>query len=453
MSDWTIRATIGGTVYTANRADAPGEADLPALYGVSWGHELEDDDGGWPRRMALTSGSVQLLVAEAADAAHIGPQLTVFLEFITGGVTVDWFAGRASFPEISPHDLGALVTVQVSPYLVDLAGYEAGASNYPQETQGERLERLMPWSLGTDWSMTFAARSASATDLLSLVRETFATGAVDVSPLHLPGTAYELYELRANVDPVTGQLDPVSPWDFLQLVDRVPSPVPLKLREAPDEPGTWELYADPDDPATAPYVIDGTCVAMDATWSRRTDRDANTVHVKLDDGTVVTVTTAETGDVVSAFELDTSLVNPTHAQRLGEAYLPPQLGGLGVASDWAAEAFTVLLDDTAAGWYPPPVVDVVDRAQPLRAVMALSDIQRRHHPDSAVFMVGVVTALELTAAGGTARLQVQLEGHESAYGGAFDDPWPVTLGEVAASIDSLHDSVTFDAIALAREVD
>jgi hypothetical protein len=48
---------------------------------------------------------------------------------------------------------------------------------------------------------------------------------------------------------------------------------------------------------------------------------------------------------------------------------------------------------------------------------------------------------------------VQLEGHESAYGSEFDDPFPVTIDEVAVAIDSLHDTVTFDAIALAREVD
>ncbi len=453
MSDWTIRATIGGTVYTANRADAPGEAELPALYGVHWRHELEDDESGWPRRRAVTSGSVQLLLAEAADAAGFGPEQTVFLEFITGGQTVDWFAGRGSFPVIEPVDkLGVLVTLTVTAYEMDLAALPAGDSDYPEESQAARLNRIMTdygwaFSIGS-FPMTFAARQASATDVLSLLRETLATGAADASPIHLPDSVWRLYELWVDIDPDTGELDP-TPYGIIELEPIGLNSLPLKLREHPDEPGTYELWADASDPELSATIVDGACVKMDAQWSRGF-RDPNTVYVIKANDAVVKVSEALPGDDERPFSLETTLTSTADAQRLGGAYLPRQQGGEGVSSTWAAEAFTVLLDLTADGWYPPRVADVLDRAQPLRAVMALSDVQRHHHPDGVTYFVGAVTALGLSAAGGTAELTVQLEPHESSPSGEFGSPPRLRIDDVTAPIDSMHPSVTLNAIALAR---
>lgn len=430
MSIWTVRATIGADVFTQQRVANPDpDADpvLPALLSVKWLHELEDSEG-WPRARALTTATVQLLVANASDAADYTPDTVVHLEFYADELAttvVDSFSGRGSFPTIEPHELGAVVTIAVVGYLMDLDAYLTGGVAMPAEEADARFARELGIGAGGEWA-ELAARAPDPITLLELGRELAAYGAsqIELNPA-LPDR-WRLHGLLANVD-AAGVLDPVLPWTLETLDVSMFSTAPLQLRENPDAPGTYELWADPDDPATAALVIDAADTTMDAVWSRRVDHNINTVHIKLADGTFVTASNAAAGDVLVAWTLETQLADSAEASAIATQLLPPT--DAVVSSDWEAEAFTVVLDFTADGWYP------LD----LRELMALGNLQRRHHPEALTYWVGVVTSRELVVSGGSATVTLQLEGRpvQSTSLTTLDiDDVPQTIDSVTGTIDS-----------------
>lgn len=440
MSTWQVVATIGGTTFTATRVttDPPPEATLPALLSVRWSHDLERTDEAWPTRTALTTATVQLLMDTAAEAATWGPGTVVHLEFLAevGGAVVDSYSGRASFPEIEPHEVGVLVTITVSSYLLDLSGYPTGGGVMPSETPRARLNREMGWGLGVAFdAMTLAARPVGLTNLLALVQDTLFGSLADseVNPALPP--KWGMYEVTAEVDS-DGNLDPLFPWGIVELERRsfLTDP-PLLVRENPDDPGTYELWADPDDPATADAVVDGNLVEFRAKWSRRLDRQTNTIHVQLADGTYWTASNAEPGEGLVAYTRETQLAGFADAEVLADFLLPDRQGPA-EPSAWEAESFTVLLNHTPDGWYP----------KALRGFMALSDVQRHHHPEALTYLVGMVTGLALEATGDEARVTVTLEGHR-VYS---DPPGILTIDDVPHAIDAMHPAFTFDAAAWAR---
>lgn len=423
MSVWTLRATIGADVYTQQRVEDPDpDADpvLPALVSVKWLHELEDHDG-WPRMRALTTAQVQLLVANASDVADVTPATVVHLELFTdeaATTVVDSWSGRGSFPTIEPTELGCLVTISVVSYLMDLDGYLTGGAAMPAEEVDARLNRELGMGLGGEWA-ALAARDPDPISLLELARDTLAYGAVQTQPNPALPDRWRLQDFVPNID-AAGQLDPLFPWGIEQLEVRVFSPAPLRLREHPDAPGTYELWADPADPEA--YVIDAADTAMDAVWSRDVTGAVNTVHVKLADDTYVTASNAGAGDVIVAYTLETDLADPAEALAIATMLLPPTDAVM--ASGWEAESFEVVLDFTPDGWY----------VQPLREVMALGGLQRRHHPEAVTYWVGVVTSIELVAASGRASVIVTLENRPIESPGA---PEALTIDEVPQTIDSI----------------
>lgn len=429
MSVWTLRATIGGTTYTQQRVENPDpDADpaLPALVAVKWLHELEDGDG-WPRARALTTAQVQLLVDEAADAADITPETVVHLELLTDELAttvVDSWSGRGSFPTIEPTELGCLVTISVTSYLLDLDGYMTGGAAMPAEEADARMARELGLGIGGEWA-ELAARPADPISLLELARDTFSYGAAQTELNPALPNKWRLFDFLPQTD-AAGQLDPVTPWGIEQLDVRVFSPAPLTLRENPDAPGTYELWADPEGTAAA-YVIDGANTTMEAVWSRKVGGvRINTVHLVMADDTYVTASNAEPGDVIVAYTIETQLADAGEALEIATQLLPPT--DALVDSGWEAESFTVVLDYAPDGWY----------VQPLREVMALGGIQRRHHPEGVTYWVGVVTSTELVASGGSASVTVQLEGRAVEGPGAPDS---ITINDVPQTINSVKPAI------------
>lgn len=428
MSTWTVRARIGADTFTQQR-DPEEEPTLPVLYAVQWSHELDIEDDAWPVPEALTTATVTVLLAQASDAEDWDPTTTVHLEFLADAAAttvVDSFTGRGSFPVLEPHPLGALATITVVSYLMDLDAYLTGAAIMPAEEVDARLNREMGWGLGGQWA-DLAARAANPVTLLELTRSTLAYGAsqTELNPA-LPDK-WRIHELTAETDPLTGELDPVLPWGILQLDVDTYSSAPLVLRANPDAPGTWELWADPDEPATADAVIDANHVAMGARWGRAIGAAVNTIHVKMADGTFQTATSAAPGDPVVAYTVETDLATASEGLAIAQMLLP-QPAEEGVSSPWEADAFTVLLDDTPDGWYP----------RPLREVMALGRIPREWHPTGSTYFLGIITRRELQVAQGTATVSVKLEGRLVLSPGPPDT---LTIDEVPQTIDSLTDTI------------
>lgn len=426
--NWQVRARIGSDVFTQDR-DLEEEPVLPSLYSVSWSHELDlDSEEAWPVPDALTTASVQLLMATAADAAAWDPTTVVHLEFLADGLTVsDSFSGRGSFPVIEPHDLGVLVTISVVSYLMDLDAYLTGGVAMPAEEVDARLNREVGFGLGGTW-MDLVARDPNPVSILTLARDTLGYGAVEAG--FGPTLHWELYQLTAEVD-AAGDLDPLFPWGVAQLETDIYSPAPLQLRPNPDAPGTWELWADPDDVATQANVVDALEVEFNARWSRGIGRSVNTVHVVMADDTIQSASNWTEGAVV-AYTVETELATPAEGLALAQLLLP---AGDGEPSPWEADAFTVLLDHTPDGWYPPP----------LREVLALGRLERRHHPEGLTYFVGLVSRVEFSATQGTATVQVQLQSRRVLAPGA---PTGITIDDVPQDIDTLTD--TIDSFVNAR---
>lgn len=407
MSEWTVRMTVPGlAIYTGTRSlaiDPEADPVLPQLVSVSWTHELDDSDEAWPRREAMSTATVQLLMDEAEDAAWIGPQSIVLLELLTetGGTVVDSFSGRPSYPTIVPHDLGVLVSITVTDYLLDLAGFMVGGAPMPAELAATRINSLMGGSLivpVAPWAVLLAARPANAVSLLDFMRELVYGTMAELLVLHI-GIRYIAYELRPRLD--GGYLHATNPWHLVELQKRTyADPPPLLLREHPDYPGTYEAYADPTDPDTAPAVIDADVTTFGAEWRKRLETSVNTVHIKMADGTHVTATNAVPGtDQLIPYTRETQLdaTEADNALELAEFLLPER--GNTPPQSWQADEFTVLLNETPDGWYPLP----------LREVMALGGLQRRHHPQRSTYMHGIVTKRHLDVSGGDARVTVRLE--------------------------------------------
>lgn len=422
------------------------EADstaAPRLYSVRWSHELERTDRGWPTRSALTTATVQLVMAQASDAAEWGPLTEVFLEFMTepGGTVVDSFAGRASFPEIEPlpegSGAGVLVTMTVSSYLLDLASLPEGGYDYPAETVADRVNRLMGGTITLDpsiWAFDLAGRAKATSNVLDLVVETLASSLADIEFNPALPPRWVMHEVMPNL--LNGGLDPVTPWTLGTLERRVFSSAPLQVRENPDAPGTYELWADPDDPDTFGLVLDANLVEFGGKWSRRLDRSTNTVTVVLSDGSHVTANNAPgVLRALANYTRETNLTDPAEALALAE-YLVPEDQGPAEPSAWDPEEFTALLDHTPVGWYVPG----------LRDYLAVGNLTRVHHPDNQVYAVGLVTSTLLDASGDTAKVTVTIEGHR-AYGPG--GPTGVEIDDVPQAIDAFP-STTIDAMAHAR---
>lgn len=438
MSEWTVRMTVPGlAIYTGTRSlliDPDADPVLPQLTSVKWSHELDDSDEAWPRREAMTTATVQLLMTEAADAAWIGPQSIVLLELLTetGGDVVDSFSGRPSYPTIVPHELGVLVTVTVTDYLLDLQGFMVGGVPLPAELASDRINDLMGGSLIVPepwWAVLLAARPANAVSLLDFMMEVVYGTMAEKTVLHI-GVQYAAYELRPRLD--GGYLHPTNPWHLVALDKRTyANPPPLRLREHPDHPGTYEAYADPADPA----VIDADATTFGAEWRKRLETSVNTVHVKLADGTHVTATNAVPGtDQLIAYTRETQL-DPSEADNALElaTFLLPERGNT-PPQEWQADEFTVLLNETPDGWYPLE----------LRRVMALGGLQRRHHPQQLTYMHGIVTKRELDVAGGVATVTLRLEVQPIFSPGP---PEGITVDELPGTVDSLS-WVTIDELGL-----
>lgn len=431
--------TIPGlAIYTGTRSlavDPDVDPVLPQLVSVQWSHALDEADEAWPRREAITTATVVILMADAAEAAYIGPDSLVYLELLTeaGGDPVDSFSGRASYPTIKPHDDGVMVTITVTDYLLDLTAFAVGGADMPAETAGVRINSLMGGSLLVPlapWSAPLAARPKNTTTLLAMMQE-IVHGVMADANIHPTLVTWAGYELRPRLD--GGYLHPLNPWHLVQL-DKEPNPVPppLKLREHPDAPGTIELWADPDDPDTAAAVIDASCTTFEAEWAKRYNLTVNTVHVKLADGSHVTATNNATlTQAPIAYTRETQLTDPADAQELAEFLLPA--AKLTEPSSWQADAFTVLLDETPDGWYPLP----------LRSPMALGGIQRRHHPEELTYFTGVVTSLELSVAAGTATVTVRLEGQPV---GESDPATMLTVDDLPGNVEDYDPTVTLDAL-------
>lgn len=443
MSTWQVRATIGlFTLFTATKTEDPADVAPPQLMSVRWSHELERTDRAWPARTGLTTATLQLVMAEAADAAEWGPQTEVFLEFLTepGGTVVDSFAGRASFPEIEPlppgSGAGVLVTLTVSSYLLDLASYPEGGYDYPAESVADRVNRLMGGTVTLHpkvFGFQLAARPKATSNILDLVVETMNCSLADVEVNPSLPDRWMMYELAPNL--LAGGLDPVAPWTFLEMERRSFSSAPLKVRANPDDPGTYELWADPDDPDTAAVVVDANAVEFGGKWSRRLDRSTNVVTVVLADGSYAFANNAP--GVLRAlvnYTRETPLTDPDQALELAQ-YLVPEDQGPAEVSAWDPEEFTVLLDHTPDGWYVPG----------LREYLALGPLVREHVPDRHVYAVGLVTATTLEASGSTARVTVTIEGHRADSLGAFG----LTIDDVPQAIDAFP-TTTIDAMAHAR---
>lgn len=429
--------TIPGVmIVTGERSLDPGDDPvLPQLVSVTWTHALDDADEAWPRRQAISTATVVLLMETAADAAYIGPDSRVWLELLTeaAGDPVDSFSGRASYPTITPHDDGVLVTITVTDYLLDLTAFAVGGADMPAETAADRINSLMGGSLEVPlapWSAQLAARPKNTTTLLAMMQE-IVHGVMADANIHPTLVTWAGYELRPHFD--GGYLHPTEPWQLVRL-DKEPNPVPppLKLREHPDAPGTFELWADPDDPDTAAAVLDASCTTFEAEWAKRYNLTVNTIHVKLADGSHVTATNnADLAVAPVAYTRETQLVDPDDALELAAFLLPAEK--LAEPSSWQAEAFTVLLDETPDGWYPLP----------LRSPMALGGIQRRHHPEALTYFTGVVTQLELSVAAGSATVTVRLEGQPV---GESDPLAMLTVADLPGNVDDYDDSVTLDAL-------
>ena len=422
MSTWTVKATLGSDTFTQQR-DWDEDPTLPALMSVEWTHELDIADAdAWPVPDQLTTATVTLLMAEAADAAEFSPVMPCHLEFYAdaaAATVVDSFDGRGSFPVIEYHPRGVLVTVTVVSYLMDLDAYLTGGGAMPAEEVDDRLNRELGFGLSGEW-MDLAARPIGGITLLELARETLGYGLHndEVNPA-LPDR-WEMYQLIQNVD-AAGNLDPFFPWGVGLVPRRVFSSAPLQLRENPDDPGTYELWADPDDPDTADLVIDAQNVLAALRLTRSIDRSVNTVSVEMADGTYATATNhQEAGEFVIATQrTGTELATFAEGLALAEFLLPEGTD----PSEWEADAFTVNLDATPDGWYP----------QPLRSVMAVGGVPRMYHPERLTYLAGVTSRIALSVTQGTAQVTITLDSRRVIS----DTPTALSIDEVPQDIDTV----------------
>lgn len=449
MTAWTVRVDLGdGTLVLEGSldqwTDPSGPAPtLPALESVRWTDSLEE--GPWPRRQGVSTGSVQFVVAQASDAAWIGPTTSCWVQVLTPASVdpVAEFAGRCSDPVLSQHDQGVRVVVGLTDYLSDLAEYTAGTVAYPIETNKDRVGRMfLEADLAVDapglgfWTYydALAARSAEPADLLTLtqaVMEGSMWGFLDFDPV--TGALfinYELLEVRPDV--VDGLLDR---WTTNVLEQLPESGAPLRLVEVA---GVWELQADPA--AVPALVVDADQVAFDATWSRRTDRVADTVEVVLADGSVVRVTNWDGVGVPSTVRRETALTDTTDAAQLAAYLLEPAIGPTS-PSGWEAERFQVLLDDT-----PDALVPFA-----LRQVVAVGGIPPARHPEGLAYYVGVVESRDFQASGNSLTLDVSLAAQASTPG-----PDAITWDQVGVLGPTWDDlaadtTITWDRLADTRD--
>lgn len=425
------------SVQLAPGADPDTDPPLPVLLEARWTDELDTDQHTWPLVQGPSTARLALLMADAADAADITADTTVSVEFYRQAADVDpvaTFHGRASAPNITPHDLGVVVEVTCADYLTDLAAVTIGSVAYPAETTDLRMGRMfaaagetMPEEWSEDWQEwrdfptsatsgpgldgawpTLAARAASATSLLAEAQAVLADSVWVPWQFITEGLSTWRdpiqYELRPNI--TDGELDPILPWQIVRLDPEVLANAPLRFVRDGD---TWTALPAEEDPEVLEVLVPASVTDWSATWSRRVVADVNTVDVVLADETIRRSTNLQAGQVRVTDRVETTLTGGWHsfiAQNspgdpgtlLGNFLLPDRLDLPG--SSWEADRFTVLLDEAQApaDWWPGE----------LREVRTLSSIQARHNPEGRTWWTGVVAFREVSVAGGECRVEVGL---------------------------------------------
>lgn len=451
MSTWRLEVSVAGLdplVATGPASGELGAEDLPRVVRASWVDELDPDDQSWPARQAVSTGQLQLLMATAAEAAAITATSPVAVELYRpadAATPVATFYGRAGEPQLAIHDHGVMVSMAITDYLADLAEPTVGDVDYPAETAGQRALRILgeaghgqpadmpalePGPAGF-WPPV-AARSASATDALPLLQRALHV-IYQRRMVVTEGLSYylpQLWTIRPNVDPATGQLA-ANPWRGAELPTEAETLPVLQLVEVA---GVWQLAAPAaGEPATA-GVIPGAAIPHSASWVRPKGRNPNTVDiVKAGERVISTVLAGTTTPVVHRIETD--LTADADAAQLGAFLLP--LGGADPASSWEAEGFTVLVDETPPGWWPGQ----------LRDARTVTGLQPRHNPEGRDWWAGTIAAIEVEIADGELTAKLQLEARAVVPG-----PDAITWAELdpAMSWAELAPTITWAELAHVR---
>lgn len=450
---WRCVVSVAGITVSHVQVDdpfAPADPDLPLpqLLSVRWVDELGEQ---WPGPRAVSTGTVAILFADAMAAGVIRTNDPISVDLYRPDDAVEpvaTFYGRVGDPQLTPSDYGVTVTLPMADYRADLANATAGEVDYPQEAAADRMDRIMlgyEASTGVSWggypttnATTIAARDASPTSLLALVNEVAAYAVGE----GFPGFAY-MYEPVPVID--AGQLVGWVADRFYVLSGGVDAPVaPLVGTFFDDGTGVWRVTSEDSGTTLSPaggVKVDASDVLFGATWTRTRAGDVNTVDVQLDDETIVVNSTAYGDTPIVASRLETPLTQVAAANRLAAAVLGTETST--PAARWAADRFTILVDDT-----PEDVFPFGDPWWPgdLRDSLAVIGIPTQHNPEGTDWWSGAIRAREVMIEGGECRVDVELAAVRLAKN-ASSPSWNA-VPESVQWID-VHPTVTWNSLASA----
>lgn len=387
---WRVQLTVGSLVVEGSSTDDE-DTPLPLVSHATWTDALED---GWGARQAVSTGTITLAMATAEDAAVIQRGAPVVVDVFTGApeVLAARFAGRCSDPEITPHDLGVVVSLGLVDYLPDLGGYTVDGA-LPEGSTFSRIFELasdagLPspynapgYPAPPSWRDPFdyfvhsdygwhKAEAATVRPYLQALQEFLETAPFGLDGWDAMDNPYPVETSFAEVRPnllANGTLHATHPWR-LEYIPRVV-------------------------PAVNGGVLPAEWVRFGATWSRP-EATYNTVVVTAANGSIYTAHHRQAGEAPVTRRIDSSLdgAHPTGVAELAGAALPPRAA----VTDWQADSFTVWLDALDRPGYMPM----------LRESLAVYGIPPHHHPNDRDGWTGVVGSRKLTMAEG--RIDVEL---------------------------------------------
>lgn len=222
--------------------------DVPHDQGASYGladpltitQRIADSPLGILAHPEPDEATFALIAPDSSTYADIqlghGVAITIYPVNDLAGTPVATFNGRIAGLQGDPHPLGILLTFSCVDYTADLAEIQVGAVNYPVEGVDVRLARVLaeagvpvpsplfyPAAFAGGLSTKVAARTASLTDLYSMLRELLDAATARAWRYPDDGSAFpngspaHTASYRAYVVPnltVDYQLDPVTPFRF-----------------------------------------------------------------------------------------------------------------------------------------------------------------------------------------------------------------------------------------------
>lgn len=359
---YRVEADIGAYSYTVEDTDTPGYGLADPLT-VSW----DCPRGGlvYPQPAAMVA-TVRVVVASVDDLADlaIGDPVALRVWGWPPGTDNPYFPGEDYPPLVvfrgrvgralaSPHKLGMVYTLTCVDYTVDLAEYDAGEVDYPQEYARDRIARMFAEAgventfTATGYTLVYlAARTAQVGDLLALT-----TGILDTvaDPAGF-GDSGRAFLVPRYLDTVTSDTpdDPAGPYDLSTLStrqgvrdfgDTVNTILPARLQLVG---GLWALVIVTEAKHRS-RVFSAGYTDFSATYglAKNESPDVVTVTGTFSDGTKSRRVESVATPVPVRLNVKSELVDPVDAENLAAL----NLGGSDTDTDrWVADEFTYYAD-------------------------------------------------------------------------------------------------------------